>query len=320
MAAMTRFSGSTSPVARTRDGLVWTLVPGLAVAALVEFLVLRTFTRTAIHIPDLEALAKPYEVISFVGRYSYYVAALFLVLSLPALAVALWKVSTPVSRAAAVAVGGFAAAAGLAVAGAAGELLTDAATIVMVVLAGTAGAFALRGRASLVPVAFAVSFAASALHTTEQVAAQSGYGVVDVAWLLKVAEVAGVSFGVAAVLLASGTRSRKELVVAGIVAVVAFGLMAGGPSTRILLLWNGGLSGSLPAVCYAAAAGSLALAFGGLIRRGQREAALGLGLLLIGGIGLHSTYQSGLVIAGMALLCLAGPLNGREAATEPSAA
>jgi hypothetical protein len=40
-------------------------------------------------------------------------------------------------------------------------------------------------------------------------------------------------------------------------------------------------------------------------------------LLITGGIGLHSTYQTGLVVIGLAVLCLAAR---EHAAVEPVAA
>ena len=59
------------------------LVGGLAVASAIELAILRTFTRTAIHIPALNSLQEPYAVVSRGGRYAYFVA---IALMVPALA------------------------------------------------------------------------------------------------------------------------------------------------------------------------------------------------------------------------------------------
>ncbi len=63
----------------------------------------------------------------------------------------------------------------------------------------------------------------------------------------------------------------------------------------------------LPSVAYAGAAGCLAATLAALARARNGLAVAGLVLLVTGGIGLHSTYQSGLVITGMALLAMALP-------------
>jgi hypothetical protein len=62
------------------------LAAGLAAAALTELLIMRTFTRTAVHIPAIESMAGPYEVISDAGRFAYFVTVVLLLAALPALA------------------------------------------------------------------------------------------------------------------------------------------------------------------------------------------------------------------------------------------
>jgi hypothetical protein len=93
------------------------------------------------------------------------------------------------------------------------------------------------------------------------------------------------------------------------VAAVVFAafLGNGGATARFLLLWNEGLSGALPSVAYAGASGCLAATLVALVKARNGLAAAGPVLLVTGGIGLHSTYQSGLVITGMALLAMALP-------------
>ena len=80
-----------------------------------------------------------------------------------------------------------------------------------------------------------------------------------------------------------------------------------GPIAKILLLWNVGLAGYLPSVLYGIAAGAVVYTIVVLRATGRRTSAIGLALLFMGGIGLHSTYQTGLVLAGLALLGAADP-------------
>jgi hypothetical protein len=90
-----------------------------------------------------------------------------------------------------------------------------------------------------------------------------------------------------------------------VVGVLVFaGLFRGASTAKVLLLWNEGLAGAFPSVAYALAATTLFLACAGLATTGRGMAALGVTLLVLGGFGLHSTYQSGLVVVGMATLAL----------------
>ncbi len=96
------------------------------------------------------------------------------------------------------------------------------------------------------------------------------------------------------------------------VGVLTFGMFAGsgGSTSRILLLWNEGLSGTLPGTVYAVAAGTLTIAFVALLQGRHYLAAMAIVLLVAGGLGLHNTYQSGLVIAGLAVLAVSTPRTG----------
>jgi hypothetical protein len=80
------------------------------------------------------------------------------------------------------------------------------------------------------------------------------------------------------------------------------------PATpRILLLWNAGLTGALPAAVYAMAFGAVAAAIVRPWREGRVWTAIALCLLVEAGLGFHSTYQSGLAILGLAVLTLDPP-------------
>lgn len=280
---------------------------GLAAASAIELLILRTFTRTAIHIPGITALREPYEVLSFGGRYAYFVSVALLMFALPGAAWALWRTGGPIGRGMAGAVAAFAAMSALAALGLAGRLPLDAATTGAVFVIAIGGASASGRWNSMVPLGlFAGAFVLSATHTLAQSAAQEGFVALRTDAALTAAEVVGVAFAVSVPLLARGTLDRLSVVAGAGAAVVVFAafLVNGGATARFLLLWNEGLSGALPSVAYAAAAGCLTATLVAFVRTRHGLAAAGLVLLVTGGIGLHSTYQSGLVICGLAMLAL----------------
>ncbi len=283
---------------------------GLAIASAFELLILRTFTRTAIHIPGITALREPYEVLSFGGRYAYFVAVTLLMFAVPATAWTLWSRGGPVRRGMAVAMAGFAAMSGLAAMEFAGRLALDTATAGTVAVLAVGTASLTRRWTVAVPIGlFAGAFVLSSAHTLGESAAQEGLLTLRTDSALTAAEVVGVAFALAVPLLARGVLDRVSVASGIVVAAVVFVafLGNGGATARFLLLWNEGLSGVLPSVAYAGAAGCLAATLAAFARSRNGLAAAGLLLLVTGGIGLHSTYQSGLVITGMALLAMALP-------------
>jgi hypothetical protein len=96
-------------------------------------------------------------------------------------------------------------------------------------------------------------------------------------------------------------------------------VFAGNPSTsRILLLWNGGLSGVFPGVVYAFAAATAAGALAGLWREGRWFAALAMVLFAAAGVGLENTYQTGLLVCALLLLTVpAGEMGARPEQVSP---
>ena len=292
------------PVAGREQVAVLTVA--LAAAAVVELLVLRTFTRTAVHIPALEVMQGPYDVLAFLGRYAYFVSVALLMLALPVLGLGLFREGHAGRRVAAVPVAVFGIAAAAAAVGVTGRLALDMLSLLAIVsLAGLAvGRWK---RAGLVPFGMlALAFVTSGGYTVLQTASQRGGLGTDASWLLSAGELSGALFALSLPLLARHKIDRVSLAVGTLVAVLAFGMFVGGggATSRILLLWNAGLSGTLPGTVYAAAAGAIALSFVALARNGQVLAAMGVALLIAGGLGLHNTYQTGLVVAGLAALCL----------------
>jgi hypothetical protein len=95
-------------------------------------------------------------------------------------------------------------------------------------------------------------------------------------------------------------------VVAGVVtAILGIGaLVSGGPTLSILVLWNLGVPGWLSGVAYALALGAFVATLWTALGTRNWQASVGLLLMLAGGIGVISTYQTGLVIAGILLIDL----------------
>ncbi len=281
------------------------LAAALVCAVGVELLVLRTFTRTAVHIPGIEALAGPYSAVADFGRFAYYLSVVLLIAALPALAWRLWTSGDVAARLASAVVVGFLVAAAGARAGVVSSYWIDAASIGAVLLLVAVAPSMAPWRQAAVTGAFAAAFVFSGAHTLSQTATVTGLRF-DGSGLLTPAEAAALLFALGTPLVLQRRPVRREWLIAGAVAAVTFGLFAGNPwTTRILMLWSAGLSGSFPAVLYGAAAGAFTLTVVALLRDRRRLEAFGLLLLLGGGIGLHSTYQTGLVVAGVALF-LAG--------------
>ncbi len=299
-------TGTSSAEPRPSATSLQRLVACLAVASLVELLVLRTFTRTAVHIPALQAFAGPYEVVAWFGRYSYYVAVVLLLAALPLTAAALWRRRSPATRFAAFQVGLFLVVAVGARAGAITGLELNLVSVTAVGLAALSAFGTRDGRTAVAVGAFGLAFALSGSHTVLQEAAEERIAVVDPRWLLTAAEAVAIVFAVVAPAALRAAPTRRALVLAGMAGLLTLGMMLGnGSTTKVLLLWNEGISGIFPSVVYAAAAAALCATTAGLLGQGRVLAAVGLALLVTGGIGLHSTYQTGLVLVGLGALLLA---------------
>ena len=282
------------------------LLFGLALAATAELIILRTFTRTAIHIPAFELLGGPYRVIADAGRYTYFMSVVLLIVALPVVVRANWKQAKGAGRATAGGLALLAVALAAAAVGAGSDFQLNVVSLAVVTLLAGAAAIGAKPRAALPVVLFGLAFLFSATHTTLQLAAQEGVVQLDARWLLSFAEILGVGFALSSPLLVKGRASRGASLVSALVGLAVFGmLLSEGSTLRILLLWNGGLAGTLPSTVYAGAAAALTFTVVTLLQRGDRVMVAGFVLLLAGGIGLHNTYQTGLTAMGLAVLCLA---------------
>ncbi|GIW15934.1 MAG: hypothetical protein KatS3mg063_1787 [Tepidiforma sp.] len=278
------------------NAAILALLPWLTAAALFELLVLRTGTRIAIHVPAGARLETPYLLLSAAGRYAFFVAIVLGVLALVASSIVAFRGTAP-QRVAGVC--------GLLFLGAAAAARVDPGLLPVVdvaaALAVTAAAAAILVRRG---VAAAVPFALLATAT----AAAAGYALVQTepalplrlsGPLLDGLELTGLAFALT-LPLSVRRRPGPRALAAGIAAGAAAGGLLAAPASsgRIILLWNGGLSSGFPIPFYALAAAGLVIA--AVQARSTRDQALFSAILLVaaGGLGLHNTYQTLLVLVG----------------------
>lgn len=286
-------------------GLLWLL----AVAAVIELVVLRTATRTLIHIPGTERFDTQIGVLAEVGRLAYYVAAISLISALVILGVGDVRSRVPRRIAEGLAIFGFLVVA------AAGRLevipwpVVGWSGMAIMVFAGLLG---WRGVRSL-PVGF---FLIGSVASGASVVAQAGAGGLagsSVDLLVWVAEVSLVLAGSTAPLLLERPPGKVALAIGALSALVVAGSLAGGASTiSILVLWNVGVPGWMPGLAYALAAGALATTLWSSAFRREWPVLIGSVLLVAGGVGTISTYQTGLVIVGVLVLGGRGERRSRD--------
>jgi hypothetical protein len=272
----------------------------LVAASVFELLILRIGTRTAIHIPGIEEVAGPYRTVAAAGRLAFFVAVVMLAMLLVRVAHDLYRDG---QTHAAVALFMFVVVAGLGGLRVVGNDVL-APTVTAIITSLSVAVLARQRLAVKVVVGLlVVAFLTSALHALPQ----GGFG----GDLPRLAELLAVTAAIS-----SGPLVRRGLGDAwfpvgrlawasGIVGLVVTSAIIASPSTvHILMLWNFGLTGGLPAIAYGLAAASAVVAVGSSVRRGQPLLALALTLVFLGGVGLASTYRSGLVVAGLGLLGL----------------
>ncbi len=281
------------------------LIGSLALASTVELAILRTFTRTAIHIPALHSLQEPYRILTAGGEYAYFVAVALVVPAFAALCFHLFHERIPVRHLAMFGLLLFVIPSALSALNNSSSLALDSSTVTSVLVLSAAIAISIPvGRAAIPVACFGGAFAMSGAYTILPSLSSVGVQVEQPAWLLDGTEFLGVAFAVSSPLLLGrdiDRHARWSGLVVGVLVLVMF--LGNGSTSRFLLLWNVGLSGIFPGVVYAAAAAALTVTVVGLMRSGSGLAASGLLLLVTGGLGLHSTYQSALVVAGLTALC-----------------
>jgi len=280
------------------------LVAATVLAGAAELLVLRLFTRTAVHVPGLSAFATPYAVVAGIGRFAYYAAALLLIATLCVLA---WDAARRRTRrgiAIAAALLLFLGASALARADLAPDGLLDLVTVGAVAIIAVSGITSPATRYADMPRRGSVTLFAGAFLAASLYGIAQGDGSAP-SWLLPLSELLFLVWCLGALLLTP--RRIDRVAAAGGIAVVAsvLGALAASEATvKVLLLWNFGVAGLFPAWSYALAFGVFAYALVAVLRAGRSDAGIALALLAIGGVGLHSTYQTGMVLLGLTLLGL----------------
>ncbi|MFP3883057.1 MAG: hypothetical protein ACLFWH_12165 [Actinomycetota bacterium] len=275
------------------------LTGSLGVVALIELILLRSGTRTLVHIPGLGRYEVSIGVLNEVGRFAYYLSVVLLVVTLGCLAVWLWREDTSLSRAA----GSLVALSILvAAAGRMGMLAPSAVGWYSVVAIAGMAAIGWRGVKSIPLALFAGSWGVAAWSVLGQ-GVGGGISVRSVDTSVIVAEALLILAGVTAPLLVS-RRVTTSAVVAGFAAflVVAVGFSVGGSTLGILTLWNLGVPGWFSPLAFGLALGGLVTAAWSALAAGEKAIAACIGLLVAGGVGTISTYQSGLALAALTVL------------------
>jgi len=293
------------------------LLTVLWVSVLVELILLRTATRTLVHIPGIGDLETPIRTAAELGRFAYYLAIVSLLVTLASLGIRLVR-----SRLTRHVIGGLATVVFLVVA-AAGRLGALSAPAVgwitlAVLLVVTVSGW--RGLSSAPVGFFALGSVAAGWSAVGQTTGGglSG-GQVDI--LIVTAECLLVLAGATSPLLLGRPPSKTALIAGVAATVLVAAAFAGGASTfSILVLWNLGVPGWLPGIAFALAFGGLVTVLWSASASRDRQTALGVWLLLAGGVGLISTYQTGLVLVAVVLLGYPALTLGRRPAAAAIAA
>lgn len=271
----------------------------LGVLVVAELVLLRTATRTLIHIPGLGRYEAPISFLAEVGRYSYYLAAVLLVATLATLGYR--SLLRGPRRQSITGLGTllFLVVAGAGRLGALGSSVVGWFSLVIVLVLAV---LAWRGLPGLPIGLFVTGSSTAGVAVLGQTTAGGLTGPqVDVLFI--VAESSLVLAALSAPLLLEAAPRRPAVVAGVVAALVGMGAMKGGGSTlSILILWNLGVPGWLPGIAYALALGSLVTTLWSAVASRQWLTAVGVVLLVAGGVGVISTYQTGLVIAGILLI------------------
>ena len=297
---MTRSTGMSS---------LRTLAGSLGVIALVELILLRSGTRTLVHIPGLGRYEVSIGILNEVGRLAYYLSVVLLVATLGYVAVWLWRVDTSLSRAAGLLV---ALSILVATAGRIGILAPSAVGWYSAGAVACMAAIAWRGVRSIPLALFAGSWVVAAWSVLGQ-GSGGGISVRSVDISIIVAEALLILAGVTAPLLVA-RRVTTPAILAGFAAflVVGAGFSVGGSTLAILTLWNLGVPGWFSPLAFGLAFGGLVTATWSALAAGERMTAASIGLLAAGGVGMISSYQTGLVLAALTIVYAATLAESRD--------
>jgi hypothetical protein len=271
----------------------------LGIVVVAELVLLRTGTRTLIHIPGLDNFETSIGLVSEVGRFAYYLAVVLVLVVLGYICYAGWSARTRTGLAVASLVAVFLVAALL---GRVGVIPVPAVGWVsLAVLLGLL--LAAGGGARSVPAVFFVSawvFASWSVLGQELGGGISGRAV-DVA---TVAAEGLLLLALASSPLVVSRRIRIAAIVAGsaVFVLATAGLQAGGATLSILTLWNLGVPGWFPPLTYGLAFGGLTVALWSSLAARNAVTACGLVLMVGSGVGPISTYQTSLAVVAVVFL------------------
>jgi len=275
-------------------------LPGLlGIFALGELVLLRTGTRTLIHIPGLGRYETPIGILAELGRFTYYLATVCLVTTLILLAYQGLRVRTPRLVVISIGVLSFLAAAGAGRLGVISAPVVGWSSVVVLVVVCAASWGGLR----TIPIAFFVVGWVAAGWTVLGQGVGGGLNGRQVDGFMLAAEISLILSAITVPLLLKGPPPRLAILAGLGATVVSAGAFFSGSSTlSILVLWNLGVPGWLPGLAYSLALGSLVATVWSAFSSGQSSTVIGLVLLAAGGIGTISTYQTGLVLTAVLLL------------------
>ncbi len=287
------------PLAVDWRALSTLLAAALVLSAALEFLLLRLVTRSLVHIPGVGVIDGPFTLLAESGRLAYYAASVLLVVLLLGFALRAAPRRSMPQSAAALGLGLFTTAAAAALAGAVTDLQLGALSLVAIALLLPRALISAGLRGAPTIAAFTAAFVLVGAFTLAPL-----IGTRSPADTLLAAEALALVFAITSPLLIAAPRDRTATVAAALVGlIVLLGLIGNPAASKNLALWSIGLAGYFPATAYAIGAGALAYTLtAGLRHDGSRPMALGLALLILGGLGFHSTYQTGLVIAALAVI------------------
>ncbi len=285
----------------------------LGLVVIVELVLLRTGTRTLIHIPGLGRFDTSIGMLSEAGRLAYYLAVVLVVAVLVYLGRMTWTGGTLAGRVLAGVVSVFLVTSLL---GRIGVATPSVVAWMSVMVLVAVLALTWRGAQS-VPVAAFVAASVSASWSILGQGLGPGISGPTVDFAVVLAE--------GLLLLALATtplvvlgKVKTSAVVAGaaVFVLVGAGFWAGGSTLSILTLWNLGVPGWFSPIAYGFAFGGLVIALGSALADRRVTIAAGLLLLIAGGVGPISTYQTALALTAVILLGLAVGTTGPASVPE----
>lgn len=281
----------------------------LVASVLAELFLLRTATRTLIHIPAIGDVETPIRVVAEAGRFAYYLAVVSVTVTLAILGFRHVRSAVPRRVVAGVATLAFLLIAAVGRLEGVPPHRAGWLTLVVLVVVTSMG---WRGIGSIPVGLFVLGSVAAGWSSLGQFAG-SGLTGAQVDMLVLAAESLLVLAGATAPLLLGRAPTRSALLAGAGATVLVAAAFAGGASTfSIMVLWNLGVPGWLPGIAFALAFGGIVTAGWSAMASGDRGTAIGIVLLLGGGVGLISTYQTGLALAAILLLAEPGTVGQEE--------